>query len=76
MEPGHLILELRAPALSTIVGKEIPGICRNSELERRERFLSGDANNLKIIRDVKSLMVARDGIEPPTRGFSVLCSTD
>ena len=21
-------------------------------------------------------MVARDGIEPPTRGFSVLCSTD
>jgi hypothetical protein len=22
------------------------------------------------------LMVARDGIEPPTRGFSVLCSTD
>ncbi len=23
-----------------------------------------------------SKMVARDGIEPPTRGFSVLCSTD
>jgi len=21
-------------------------------------------------------MVARDGIEPPTQGFSVLCSTD
>ena len=25
---------------------------------------------------VIQLMVARDGIEPPTRGFSVLCSTD
>jgi hypothetical protein len=24
----------------------------------------------------KGLNVARDGIEPPTRGFSVLCSTD
>ena len=23
-----------------------------------------------------SKMVARDGIEPPTQGFSVLCSTD
>ena len=23
-----------------------------------------------------SIMVARDGIEPPTQGFSVLCSTD
>ncbi|CAI8875124.1 conserved hypothetical protein [Brevibacillus sp. IT-7CA2] len=22
------------------------------------------------------IKVARDGIEPPTRGFSVLCSTD
>ena len=25
---------------------------------------------------VAAVMVARDGIEPPTRGFSVLCSTD
>jgi len=22
------------------------------------------------------LLVPRDGIEPPTRGFSILCSTD
>ena len=25
---------------------------------------------------LKLIMVGRDGIEPPTRGFSVLCSTD
>ena len=31
-------------------------------------------NNIKLI--VVVLMVARDGIEPPTQGFSVLCSTD
>ena len=33
----------------------------------------------KIIRDLKRTikeMVPRDGIEPSTRGFSVLCSTD
>jgi hypothetical protein len=29
-----------------------------------------------IIFDAWLLMVARDGIEPPTQGFSVLCSTD
>jgi hypothetical protein len=27
------------------------------------------------IRETESLKVARDGIEPPTRGFSVRCST-
>jgi hypothetical protein len=25
---------------------------------------------------LKLIVVGRDGIEPPTRGFSVLCSTD
>ena len=29
-----------------------------------------------ISRNPLILMVPRDGIEPPTRGFSVLCSTD
>jgi hypothetical protein len=31
---------------------------------------------LKVVSDLKNSEVARDGIEPPTRGFSVLCSTD
>ena len=26
--------------------------------------------------DMTKIMVAQDGIEPPTQGFSVLCSTD
>jgi hypothetical protein len=29
-----------------------------------------------VIPNKKKKMVAQDGIEPPTQGFSVLCSTD
>lgn len=31
---------------------------------------------MKIIRIKIIIMVALDGIEPPTQGFSILCSTD
>ncbi len=30
----------------------------------------------EIIENVLKTMVARGGIEPPTRGFSIRCSTD
>ena len=46
------------------VGRKSRGFTREMERE------------LKIVRDVKRLNVARDGIEPPTRRFSVSCSTD
>ncbi len=29
-----------------------------------------------MLADLKYRMVAREGIEPPTQGFSVLCSTN
>ncbi len=39
----------------------------------------GDAlplSHFRMLSHIEPNMVARDGIEPPTRGFSVLCSTD
>ena len=29
-----------------------------------------------VVKPVSKSMVAKDGIEPPTRGFSIPCSTD
>ncbi|MCU1325788.1 MAG: pinR [Bryobacterales bacterium] len=44
---------------------------------RRVYFVAGKVQPVAEIEDLKSVMgvVARDGIEPPTRGFSVRCST-
>jgi integrase len=44
--------------------------------QNRNVFLVRQGRGLKILSDIRRLGVARDGIEPPTRGFSVLCSTD
>jgi hypothetical protein len=47
------------------------------ELEQnRNVYLVRQGRGLKIASDIRKVNVARDGIEPPTRGFSVLCSTD
>jgi hypothetical protein len=42
----------------------------------RNVYLVRQGRDLKIASDIRRVDVARDGIEPPTRGFSVLCSTD
>jgi hypothetical protein len=34
------------------------------------------ANEATKFKDLQGNMVARDGIEPPTRGFSIPCSTN
>jgi len=46
-----------------------------SLVQNRKVFLMWMGRGLKIVSDVKRLNVARDGIEPPTRGFSVLTGT-
>jgi pyrimidine operon attenuation protein/uracil phosphoribosyltransferase len=56
----------------------------SDEIKERNRsnispdvYLVGQGRRgLRIASDIKREVVARDGIEPPTRGFSVLCSTD
>ena len=57
--------------------KEAIGDVLTPNLEQsRNVFLVRQGRGLKIVSEIKRLNVARDGIEPPTRGFSVLCSTD
>jgi len=46
---------------------------RRTERAMRQR---ADAADSKKAATSAALMVPRDGIEPPTRGFSILCSTD
>ena len=61
-----------SPELKEQIGEVLPvdlAQNRNVSFVRKGR-------ELKIVNELKSLEVARDGIEPPTRGFSVLCSTD
>ena len=45
-----------------------------------DRVADGNGKSIKAQQLQATLLwgldVARDGIEPPTRGFSVLCSTD
>jgi integrase len=57
-----------SPELKKAVGEFLPG-----ELEQnRNVFLVRKGRGLKIAREIKELDVARDRIELPTRGFSVL----
>ena len=48
--------------------------CRREDLNPQPTDYKSVALPIELHRLVA--MVARDGIEPPTRGFSVLCSTD
>ena len=40
------------------------------------KMVARGKTSLRKARQVVDFMVARGGIEPPTRGFSVRCSTD
>ena len=40
------------------------------------KMVANDKTNLDDDQQVIELMVAKEGIEPPTQGFSVLCSTN
>ena len=51
-----------------------PKGCRLEDLNPQPTDYKSVALPIELSRHKK--MVARDGIEPPTRGFSVLCSTD
>ena len=51
-----------------------PKGCRLEGLNPQPTDYKSVALPIELSRHKK--MVARDGIEPPTRGFSVLCSTD
>ncbi len=61
-----------SPELKEAINAVLP---LNLEQDRNV-FLMRMGRGLKIVSDVKRLNVARDGIEPPTRRFSVSCSTD
>jgi hypothetical protein len=61
----------------TMVGKdEISVIGYTRGCMKNKRLAIGIASLLFMLMFLTSCMVPRDGIEPPTRGFSVLCSTD
>ena len=73
-------LKSDAKSQSSVVSPELKEAIRDvliSNLEQnRNVFLVRKGRGLKIAREIKELGVARDRIELPTRGFSVLCSTD
>ncbi len=61
----------------------MPSDCRTGAGELAEKVHSVDVMDavqptpeLKKPRKKRGSLVPRDGIEPPTRGFSILCSTD
>jgi hypothetical protein len=64
--------------VSAIQRRRADGELTDDEQDVRACVLAGLIAYKEISRREKSEgeMVARDGIEPPTRGFSVLCSTD
>ena len=69
--PGRLC-HVSTPTLKRVRALECAGVCPRwaqiwAQTQPRENF--GVGNLLKK-------MVGRDGIEPPTPGFSVLCSTN
>jgi len=59
-------------ALSPELKEAIGDVLQSNLEQNRNVFIVRMGRGLKIVRDVKSLNVARDGVEPPTRGFSVL----
>ena len=64
--------ELVSPELKQAISEASP-----SNLEQtRNVFLVRKGRGLRIVSNIEELGVARDRIELPTRGFSVLCSTD
>jgi integrase len=73
-------IQMAPEAQSSIVSpelKEALGDALQSDLEQnRNVFLVRMGRGLKIVSNMKGLEMARDRIELPTRGFSVLCSTD
>ena len=50
--------------------------CRRKDLNPQPTDYKSVALPIELHRHDYILMVAQDGIEPPTQGFSVLCSTD
>ena len=60
-----------APELKEAIGD----VLQSNLAQNRNVFLVRKGRGLKIVSSVEGLNVARDGVEPPTRGFSVLCST-
>ena len=48
------------------------------EIEENSKNSKKKGHSQKVCKCpfLKLIVVGRDGIEPPTRGFSVLCSTD
>ena len=50
--------------------------CRREESNPQPTDYDSVALPIELRRLLQTEMVAQDGIEPPTQGFSVLCSTD
>jgi len=66
----------RSATVSTELKEAINAVLPLNLAQNRNVFLMRMGRGLKIVSDVKRLNMARDGIEPPTRRFSVSCSTD
>jgi hypothetical protein len=68
--------DLQTSVVSPEVKEAIGEVLAPELAQNRNVFLVRQGRGLKIVSDIREVDVARDGIEPPTRGFSVLCSTD
>ena len=63
------------PRLATSLPLQIEW-CRREDLNPQPTDYKSVALPVELHRHINLKMVAQDGIEPPTQGFSVLCSTD
>ena len=64
---------LGTPNKVTLGVRWVPTYCRNGTIKWPTRPFYASSHNGTLENPNK--MVPRDGVEPPTRGFSVLCST-
>ena len=65
--------DLQSAAFSHFATPPFKSWCRRKELNPQPTDYKSVALPIELLRHI---MVAQDGIEPPTQGFSVLCSTD
>jgi integrase len=80
LEPTFGSIKTAPDTASSVVSTELKEAINSvlpANLEQnRNIFLVRKGRGLKIISEIEKVEVARDRIELPTRGFSVLCSTD
>jgi len=75
---GHSSIKITLDIYGHLYPNSFDGIAErlHSLIKSGSKMVANDKTNIDDNLQVLDLMVARGGIEPPTQGFSVPCSTD